>query len=177
MDYDEYLINYYITQIGPVTSQAWFHSMIAAIGAGTFGASNVQSIISYLGFDVIATNLNQLKLLYFDYLKPPNGQFYQPIKETALALKNSGTSFLGTGLSNGYDYFVMAADYVFIFMDQQLNDIQYEQCKLEEAATRSSKCVDFFKEFPDYVTKYDEYIAQQQADANKGTASTTTTST
>ena len=44
VDYDEYLLNLYVVELAPITSQQWFHDIIGGVAAGTtvgMGASIV----------------------------------------------------------------------------------------------------------------------------------------
>ena len=35
VDYDEYLLNLYVVDLAPVTSQDWFHTIIGGVAGGT----------------------------------------------------------------------------------------------------------------------------------------------
>ena len=54
MDYNDFLLNYYINVIAPITVSEWFHSMIRMGGSSIVISEFAKVIISYLGEDKTA---------------------------------------------------------------------------------------------------------------------------
>ena len=64
MDYNEWLMNLYITNMGPITSSEWFRITMGVLQGGGMAASFLAIIIEFIGKEQIQLWLIQLRIYW-----------------------------------------------------------------------------------------------------------------
>ena len=74
VDYTEFLLNLYVVELAPVTSQQWFHEAIGYAAGGVTAAGTFAVIYQFFGDAYLKSNISWIKEAYYkNYYPTING--------------------------------------------------------------------------------------------------------